>query len=583
MTPLRWKLKASSSKDKIEQLSKDTNLHPIVCQILLNRELENREDINAFLKPDLAQMHNPFLLKDMSVAVERVEDALKKGEEIVIYGDYDVDGITAAAILTEFLTNCGGRVRVRLPNRIKDGYGLTKKAVEKAHKEGARLIITVDCGISDHEAAGHAYKKGIDLIITDHHHSPETLPLALAIINPKQAECPYPYKHLAGVGVALKLIQALTLSRQGRQISFNQIGFWPAILNKYLDLVCLGTIADIMPLTGENRAIVKFGLEVLDQTERPGLIALREVSGIKEKKMTSGLVGFVLAPRINAAGRVHGPEEGLRLLLTKSPEEGEYLANFLNQQNLKRRQIEEKMLREAREKVDKELSMDDNMIIILSHKDWHPGVIGIVAQKLVEEFFRPAILISLDSGTGKGSARSIPHIHIYNLLMRCQNLLKDFGGHAGAAGLVIEEPMIPAFRHKANKLLKEIYIIEDLVPEMDVDAEMDPDSIDHTLINQLNTLEPFGCENPEPSLCLRGVYLAGPPRLLKDAHLKVHLKSGPFIHEAIGFNMRKIWEHIKSYPFDHIWDVIFYPQINNWRGKNQIQLMLKDIKPHDTY
>jgi single-stranded-DNA-specific exonuclease len=583
MTPLRWKFKGSSSKEKIDQLAKDTGLHPVVCQILINREFENPEDINAFLKPDLTQMHDPFLLKDMSVAVERLKYALKKDEKIVIYGDYDVDGITASAILTECLTTNGGRVRVRLPNRIKDGYGLTKKVVEQAYKEGARLIITVDCGISDHEAAEHAYKKGIDLIITDHHHPPETLPPALAIINPKQTECPYPYKHLAGVGVALKLIQALTLSKQGRQISLNQTGFWPTILNEYLDLVCLGTIADIMPLTGENRVIVRFGLEALDQTERPGLSALKDISGIKEKKMTSGLVGFMLAPRINAAGRVHGPEEGLRLLLTKSPEEGEYLANFLNQQNLKRRQIEEKILCGARKKIEEELRMDEEMVIILSDKDWHPGVIGIVAQKLVEEFFRPAILISLQSGIGKGSARSIPHIHLYNLLTQCQNLLKDFGGHAGAAGLIIDEGMIPAFRDRANKALKENYIIEDLVPEMTVDAEMDSDTLNHTFIDQLNILEPFGCENPEPSLCLRGVYLAGPPRLLKDAHLKIHLKSGPFILEAIGFNMRNIWEHIKSYTFDHIWDVVFYPQINNWRGQNQIQLMLKDIKPHDTY
>lgn len=580
MIPVKWKFRSPSPAEQIAGLSESTNLHPIICQILINRGIENIEAINDFLNPDLKRIPDPFLLKDMSKAVERIEYALKKGEKILIYGDYDVDGITASAVLSEYLTDCGGKVRVRLPNRIKDGYGLSKKVIDEAHKEGVTLLITVDCGSSDHEAAEYAHKMGIDMLITDHHHTPDTLPKSLAIINPKQEECPYPYKHLAGVGVALKLVQALSLYRQGKQMRLDQIGFWPNMLNRYLDLVCLGTIADIMPLTGENRIFVKYGLNALNQTERPGLIALKNIAGIADKDMTTGLVGFAMAPRINATGRVSGPEEGLRLLLTKSPEEGEYLAKFLDQQNQKRREIEGKILRDVYKKIKKELKIADEMIIILSDKGWHPGVIGIVAQKLVEEFYRPAVIISVQSGLGKGSARSIPNIHLYQLLYQCQELLRDFGGHAAAAGLTIEEKMIPLFRKKANQILNETCNKEDLVSEITIDAMMDPISLDDHFVDQLDSLAPFGSENPEPSLCLKGVCLTCQPRLLKDAHLKIHLKYGSVIHEGIGFNMRRIWEYMLSFPPSHMWDVVFYPQFNHWRGENHIQLRLKDIKAH---
>ena len=580
MRPVRWKFRQIPPREKIALLSRDLNLHPIVCQILINRGLESQEAIRDFLKPDLKMIHNPFLLKDMKPAVERLTRALKEGEKIMIFGDYDVDGLTASALLYDYLVSQGGRVHVRLPNRIKEGYGLTQKAVHEAHREGITLTVTVDCGSSDHEAAEYARSLGIDLIITDHHHPPDVLPPAFAVINPKQAACPYPFKDLAGVGVALKMVQALTLFQYGRQMGLNQKGYWPADLNAYLDLVCLGTIADIMPLTGENRVFVKFGLEALDHTQRPGLVALKEVAGIKTKRMTTGLVGFALAPRINATGRIKGPEEGLKLLLTQSPEEGAYLAGFLDHQNQKRRQIEEKMLSEARKKIQNEIRIHEEMLIVLSDQNWHPGVIGIVAHKLTEEFYRPTIMIAIQDGVGKGSARSIPYVHLYELLSHCEDLLKDFGGHAAAAGLTIEAGKIPEFKNKANQMLRENHRLQDWIPEIPIDAEMDYAHLDFRLIDQLEGLSPFGSENPEPSLCLKGVCMACPPRLLKDAHLKVRFKSGHFTHEGIGFNMRHIWEHVRLSPADRIWDVAFYPQINDWQGQNQIQLRLKDIKAH---
>lgn len=583
MIPARWTFREPTSVETITRLARALDLHPVVCQILANRGFDTTESITEFLRPDLISIHNPFLLKDMHHAVERINHALKKGRPILIYGDYDVDGITASAMVAECLSGYGGNVQVRLPNRVTEGYGLHPGVIEEAHRDGITLIITVDCGISDHDAATRARTLGIDLIITDHHHPPDTLPGVSAVINPKQQNCPYPYKDLAGVGVALKLVQALALSRQGRQMSLNQVGYWPAPLNRYLDLACLGTIADVMPLTGENRVLVKFGLEALRDTTRPGLWALKEATGINGREMTAGVVAFVLAPRINATGRLQGPEAGLRLLMTHSPEEGEYLARLLNQQNQKRREVEEGILRTAHSKISEELDLGEEMAIILANPDWHPGVIGIVAQRLVEEFYRPTILISLQSGIGKGSARSIPPIHLYALLEHCQHLLKDFGGHARAAGLTIDEGMIPAFRQRANEVLNERYPREELVPEMIVDAVIDGNSLDHCLIEQMEILGPFGCSNPEPALCLKGLYPAAPPRLLKDAHLKINFRGTSKIHEAIGFNMRHVWERMTSALGDHSWDVVFYPQINNWQGVRTIQLRLKDIKAHASH
>lgn len=567
----------------VKSLSYETSIHPIVCQILLNRGLKSPDEIYGFLNPDLQQIHDPFLLKDMAPIVERITNAIEKGERILIFGDYDVDGITASAVLNEFLKKHGAKIQVRLPNRLQDGYGLTEKTIRDAALSGIDVLITVDCGISDHKAAEYASLEGIDLIITDHHHPPLHLPKAFGIINPKQSTCNYPYKDLAGVGVALKVIQALTLYWQGNRLSLNQKNFWSPVLNEYLDLVCLGTIADIMPLTGENRVLVKFGLDALNNTKRPGLIALKDSADVLDKKMTTGLVAFSLAPRINATGRIRGPEEGFRLICTHSHEEAKKLSHFLNIQNQKRRQIEEKILAEAIKKIEQEKNAEERMIIVLSDKGWHPGVIGIVAQKLVERFFLPTVIIAIQSGFGKGSARSIPQIHLYELLKQCEDLLKDFGGHAAAAGLTIEEKNIDEFRLFADKILKERFIREDLIPEIKIDKEIIRANIEDSFINQLESLNPFGCGNPEPTLCLKGLYLAAPPRLLKDAHVKLSLKHGPYIYDAIGFNMKSVWEDMASAPADQRWDIAFCPQINTWKGRSHVQLRLKDVKVHDTY
>ncbi|MBN2372178.1 single-stranded-DNA-specific exonuclease RecJ [bacterium] len=575
----RWKLR-DCDNEKAEQLAKGTGVHPVVAQILINRGIESPCAILDFLRSDLRHIHDPFLMKDMPVAVNRILSAVEKGEKILIFGDYDVDGITASAVMSDFLESCGGNIRIRLPNRLKDGYGLTKEIVEEAYREGTDLLITVDSGISSNKAAEYANDKGIDLIITDHHQPPVSLPSALAIINPRQTMCPYPYKDLAGVGVALKLVQAMFLSMQGKQVSINQTGCWPAALNRYLDIVCLGTIADVMPITGENRVLVKFGLDALDQTERPGIAALKEIAGIKGKNVSAGMVAFGLAPRINATGRICGPEEGLRLICTRSSKEAKELAQFLNLKNLTRRKIEEKIINEAQKKIEHGPKIDENMIIVLSDDGWHPGVIGIVAQRLVEEYYLPVVLISLNSGIGKGSARSIPQVHLYDLLCKCENLLEDFGGHAAAAGLTIAEEKITAFSEQANQILKNNFCIKDFVSSISIDAEMNGWPVDHKLIDGLNCLAPFGLGNPEPALCIKGLYLASRPLLLKNSHLKMSLKSGNFIYEAIGFNMKDEWETISSSPSDRMWDIVFYPQIDNWQGRSQIQLKLKGVRAY---
>lgn len=571
-------------RDKAEALSRESGFHPLVCQIFINRGINTPESIKEFLHPKLKNLYDPFRLKDMPQAVERIGHAICNNEKILIFGDFDVDGITASGILNEFLECQGADVMTRLPHRVKEGYGLTKNVVNEAKRHGVKLIITVDCGISDNNAAQVAKRLGIDLIITDHHHPPEELPEALAIINPHQPGCSYPFKELAGVGVAFKLIQALALDRhKGGNDSCGEGGFWPPEISDYLDLVCLGTIADVVPLYGENRILVKFGLEALERSQRPGIIALKEISGIKENAISVGSVGFALAPRINATGRIYGPEDGLRLLLTKSREEAKSLADLLNQQNQKRKQIEEKILKTAMEKIKEDKRFYEKTIIVLSDRDWHPGVIGIVAQRLVEEFYLPTILISVESGIGRGSARSIPQVHLYELLNQCKDMLMDFGGHAAAAGLTIEEKKIEEFSHQTNQIVRDRLFLKDFVKELTIDAEVNQWIIDYDLIEQLNSLYPFGFGNPEPVLCLKGIYMASNPQLLKDSHLKVNLKHEAFIHEAIGFNMRSIWEDMSASPFTKNWDVAFYPQINNWLGRRKIQLRLKDVRAHDPY
>lgn len=563
-----WKT-ASLSRDLERQLSKELELSPLFARLLINRGIRDSRSAKIFLSPELDQLHSPFLLNDMTPAVSKIREAIEGGKKILVYGDYDVDGITGVALLVLILQRMGALVSYYIPHRIREGYGLNKGAIEKASREGIGLIITVDCAVSALEEVAYARKFGIEVVITDHHEAGESLPHAVAVIDPRRRDSSYPFNGLAGVGVAFKLAQAL-------QAQNNKGPHLSASLGEHLDLVALGTIADVVPLTGENRILVKHGLKTLAQTERPGLGALMEVAGLKGKELTAGQVGFILAPRINAGGRIGEAERGVRLLLANSREEALPLANSLDRENRLRQEMETQTVDEAIEKVKEEMDLDQERVIVLSDDGWHPGVIGIVASRLVERFYRPAILIALDEEMGKGSARSIEGFHLLQALTECQDLLLSFGGHSQAAGLTISREKINLFRERINEVAQSQLETQDLIPKLNIDAQLSLKEMSLELIESLHRLHPFGAGNPKPVFSSTQADLLAPPFLVGNNHLKLRLTDGTVVREAIGFRMGDKLSELggKTSPVDLAYSL----EINQWEGGKSVQLHLKDIK-----
>jgi len=412
----------------------ELKISQITAQLLSNRGINDPKEAGEFLACSLSSCHDPFLLKDMDKAVGRIRKAISDKERILVYGDYDVDGMTSVAILKQALTKLGATVETYIPNRLEEGYGLNTNAIKRALKDGVSLIITVDCGISSFKEIEYAKLSKIDVIVTDHHEIvAKRLPQAYAIINPLQDSCKYPFKHLAGVGLAYKLAKAL----------YDGTSF---IAEDFLDLVSLGTIADIVPLKGENRILAKHGLDEINRRQRVGIKALTDLAGLSGKDVSSGHIGFILGPRINAMGRVGSPEKALELLLTEDKEEATRLAKMLDTENRNRQKIESKILEEALSKVEREVNFKHHKIIVLASEGWHAGVIGIVASRIADRFHRPAILISLDGKYGKGSGRSVERFNLFDVLIQCKDLLMGFGGHEGACGLTIDKDKVDEFR-----------------------------------------------------------------------------------------------------------------------------------------
>lgn len=566
-----WNI-ASRETDLERQLSKELEVSPIISRLLMNRGIRDSHQGKIFLSPELDQLHDPFLLNDMSRAVVTIREAVKAGKKILIYGDYDADGITGVVLLFLIIQRMGGAVSYYIPHRIKEGYGLNKGATEKASQEGISLIITVDCGVNGLEEVAYAHELGIEVIITDHHEAGENLPRGVAVINPKRRDSSYPFNGLAGVGVAFKLAQALHDETKDSHLSTS--------LREHLDLVALGTIADMVPLTGENRILVKYGLKALAQTERPGLRALMEVTGLDGKELTAGQVSFILAPRINAGGRIGEVEQGLRLLLAGSREEALPLARSLDRENKLRQEIESQTVDEAVRKIKKEVNLDQEPVIVLSDEGWHPGVIGIVASRLVERFYRPAILIALNEEMGKGSARSIKGFHLLGAITRCQDLLLSFGGHKLAAGLTISRDKIKSFRQRINEIARYELQQQDLIPKLNIDAQLSLKEMSLELIESLQRLHPFGMGNPKPVFSSAQVDLFDNPFLVRNNHLKLRLTDGTVVREAIGFRMRDKLSELGG-KTSRV-DLAYSLEINQWGGAKSVQLHLKDIKiPRD--
>lgn len=556
-----WKV-LPSNPELQSNFSSNLGISPITSQILINRGIANLEDARSFLSKDINGLHNPFLMEDMEKVTERILKAIDNKEKITIYGDYDADGICGTALLMLILLELNANCNYYLPNRLEEGYGLNKDAILKCKEDGTQLLITVDCGITSKDEVNYAKSQGLDIIITDHHSPAAELPECIGILNPKVPYSKYPYKDLAGVGVAYKLAEAL----QKIKTCLNP--------KKHLDLVALGTIADIVPISGENRILVSHGLNLLENTDKIGIVKLKEKAGM-EKDTKAGHVAFRLAPRINAAGRLKTAEAAIRLLLTNNENEAGELSNILNLNNRERQKIEKEVLTNALIQLELKFNFNSEKIIILENKNWPVGVLGIVAGRIANQYNRPCIVISIENGLGKGSGRSIKNFHLLNALQSCSTHLKRFGGHAHAAGLNIEEILIPSFKEKINQYAETVLQPDDLIPQLEIDIEAEFSDISFDLMEQIESLEPFGYSNPKPSIVSYDLQLYREPKIVGKDHIKFWVKQGQRTFEAIGFGMA---DYISLFDESNNIDLAYRLQINKWMNKEIIQLQVLDIK-----
>ncbi len=564
----RWKFPEINASFQ-ELLSRELRVHPLVSQILVNRSILNPEDARKYLSPSLSDLHNPFLMKDMKKGIERLIKAIHGREKMVIYGDYDADGVTSVAILYRFLKNLDANVSYQIPDRSREGYSLNRPAVDEMKSRGTSLIITVDCGISDHEEIKYADSLGIDAIVVDHHEIPEKIPDAAAVINTNRPDCRFPFKHLAGVGTVFNFLIAL----RGK---LREQGFWQGRsypnLRKYLDLVALGTIGDISPLIDENRIFVKFGLDLINQGTSLGIKALKEISGMGNQIIDAGIASFSLIPRINAAGRIASAMDAVRLLLTDDWSEALALARKLDAYNRERQVLEKSILDEILAEINSSRVLDKYRSLIFASEEWHPGVIGIVASRLVDMYYRPAILISLKNGIGKGSGRSISEFNLHEGLSRCQSLLIAHGGHRYAAGISIKEEDIQEFRGLLEEVVKENISPDACQPQTSIDAQCVLSEIKNELISQIQLLAPFGSKNPEPVLFARNVKV-GTLSVVGNNHLSMRISGDGAIYDSIWFNKG----HLSGTVTGSRVDIVFTPRLNLWNGTTSLQLKMKDM------
>lgn len=562
----KWVVKAVADA-KFQGLSRSLGVGPVTAKLLVGRGIETVEEGRQFLGPVLSAMIDPYLLKGMDAAVERVLRARNNGETVCIYGDYDVDGITGTALLVSFLRQAGVACNYFIPNRFDDGYGLNEDALQRIIDSGAMLIVSVDCGITAVTEAAFCRRAGVDLIILDHHTPGENIPEAEAVVNPLQPGCSYPFKLLAGVGVAFNLLVALR-SRMRQEGLF--AGADEPDLRDWLDLVALGTIADVVPLIGQNRMYAFFGLQKLGNCRRPGLAALKKVAGITGA-VSCGQVGFRLAPRLNAAGRMESAVPGVELLLGTTAGDSARIAGELDTANAERQAVERGILEDAVAMVDGSGAYPACRSIVLASPCWHQGVIGIVASRLVERYHRPTILIAVDEqGGAKGSGRSIPGFHLLEALTACSGLLGRFGGHRYAAGVGLKADCIDLFSAAFEAAAGQILGDRELLPTLDIDGDVHPAEVDLALADELKRMEPFGAGNPEPTLMMRSVTVVE-RRIVGDGHLKLRVSAGGQLFNAIAFRQAEC-------PTDGILDIAFFPETNCWNSATTLQLRIKAIR-----
>jgi single-stranded-DNA-specific exonuclease len=547
-----------------KRISDEANVPKLIAKVLLNRGINDCKKIWRFLDPSLEDLNDPFLMKDMDRAAERVKTALVNKEKIVIYGDYDVDGITSTSILINFLSRLGATCDFYIPDRIDEGYGISIAAIDKIRQISPSLIITADCGITAVDEVKYIKECGMDIIITDHHECTGVLPDAHAIVNPHRPDCMYPFKGLAGVGVVYKFIHALCI-----EMSLGDI------YQDYIDLVTLGTVADVVPLVDENRIIVKYGIPKIENTSNIGLRALINNSGLENRTITSTSISFILAPRINAAGRLGDAGRGVRLFTTKDEREALGIALELNEENKNRQDMELYIFSEAINAIEAKIDLDREKVIVAAGKSWHHGVIGIVASKITERYYRPCLLLSVENGICKGSGRSIEGFNLFKALKYCSPLLTKFGGHELAAGLSLKHSNLELFRKMINEYANTILEDEDLIPRIRIDASIEKQDINMDSVKALADLAPFGAGNSEPVFSYDKLRISDIRTVGEDRHLKLWLRDNGFYTEAIGFNMGTL---INEFNAGDLLDAAFSLEINSWNSNERIQFNLKDIK-----
>jgi single-stranded-DNA-specific exonuclease len=561
-----WIVEENSNPERVHDLVGMLGIPPVIAKILFHRGIHTKEEARRFFKPDWGDLNDPFLMKDMDIAVERIVRALERKERILIYGDYDVDGITSVSLLYLFLTQHGGNVGFYIPDRLREGYGLSSAGIIQAANEGATLLITVDCGITGVDEIRQARHLGLDVIVSDHHEQGKELPDALAILNPKRKDCPYPFKELAGVGVAFKLAQALC-----RGLEINEEDS-----RELIDLVALGSAADIVPLIHENRTLVKLGMERLNRLDRIGIRALAETSGLLGKPIGTGQVVFILAPRINAVGRLGNAERAVRLLITEAESQAKEIAQILESENRNRKNLDEETFQETKVLIEKTARFSHARTVVLAKEGWHPGVIGIVASRIVEQFCRPTVMIALDGDLGKGSARSISNFDIYSALKGCEDLLLSYGGHRHAAGLMIKQDKIGQFIERFEEIAARTIQEEDLIHKIWVDAEIMLPEITDKFVRLMNLFAPFGPHNMRPVFLSRNLNVVGSPRVVGKNHLKFKVRQGGEVYDAIGFDLGDLMYRLS--PGDGKLDMVFVVEENHWNDETRIQLRVKDLR-----
>ena len=564
VAPARWILPTPPDEEAVRDLAAALSLPEIVCRLLLIRGYVSAEDAKLFLRPRLEKLHDPFEFLSMDKAVDRLARAVRDQELVFIHGDYDVDGICSTTLLTRTIRGLGGKAMPFIPRRIEDGYDLSDAGVDAAMAAGAKVVVTCDCGTSAVSPVARLCRAGIDVIVTDHHLPGGELPDCLAVLNPKRSGCGYPDKDLAAVGVAFKLALALA-----RAVGKNENFIWAM-----MDLVALATVADVAPLRGENRVFVRYGLKMLTDTRNIGMRALIRAAGLDGKQLTAGRIGFILAPRLNAAGRLGHAIRGVELLLTEDEHEANVIARELEELNYKRQELDHATLEQAREKV-LQLDLDEIFGIVLADDDWHPGVIGIVASRLVEEFGRPTILIGLSGDQGKGSGRSISKFDLHGALGQSREFLLRYGGHRAAAGVTVARDQVEAFAARFNEVARSLLTADDLVPEIRVDLEVSIDGMDEKIESLFRHFEPFGIGNPSPVLLARNVTIAKPPRSIGHDGLKLVLDTGTGSLEAIGWGFAP--RAAEFQPGTKV-DIAFRLERDEYKGMSYLQARIADIR-----